>query len=39
MILFYDTTVGCHNGVSVAMIRERAIDCQLLQVLNCTVII
>jgi hypothetical protein len=38
-VLFYDTTVGCHNRVSVAMIPERAIVCKPLQVLNGALII
>jgi hypothetical protein len=33
MVLFYDTTVGCHNGFSVAMIPEHVTVRQMLQVL------
>jgi hypothetical protein len=39
VVLFYDTTAGCHNGVSVAMIPEHAIVRKLLQALNCALII
>ena len=39
MVLFYDTTVGCHNSVSVSMIPEHARVRKLLQVLNHTLMI